>query len=229
MKKTSKTKAQSCMIREVGLACLLLLAIVLVPVEAYAQDSSPAQTQGKQTPPDPPENDAGQGAQQDEKKPDGTDVGEETLVDMTLQRLERRAVNKNSLEPPQTNPRDMASMFYTAEQYQLLLDAIETFKLRGPLTQTTPVDKSGKPKDPGIRELSLSGIAYMSKNKWVVWLNGKRLTPKSLPKEILDIEVHENYVEMKWFDPFTELIYPIRLRPHQRFNLDMRIFLPGNL
>jgi hypothetical protein len=32
---------------------------------------------------------------------------------------------------------------------------------------------------------------------------------------------------MKWFDEYTNQVFPIRLRPHQRFNIDARMFLPG--
>ena len=79
----------------------------------------------------------------------------------------------------------------------------------------------------GIREISLSGILFKGKDSWVVWLNGKRLAPDALPKEVIDIKVAESHVDLRWFDAYTNLIYPIRIRPHQRFNLDTRIFLPG--
>jgi hypothetical protein len=79
----------------------------------------------------------------------------------------------------------------------------------------------------GIRELSLSGIVYKSPTDWTVWMNGQRLKPDALPREIMDIKVHKKYIDLKWYDASSNLIYPIRLRPHQRFNLDSRMFLPG--
>ena len=68
---------------------------------------------------------------------------------------------------------------------------------------------------------------YSQADNWVVWLNGQRVTPEAIPKEIMDIKVRKDYVELKWYDSFSNLIYPVRLQPHQRFNLDSRIFLPG--
>ena len=81
--------------------------------------------------------------------------------------------------------------------------------------------------DPGIRNISLSGIAYEGSKNWTIWLNGQRVTPKAIPKEALDLKVFKEYIEIKWFDEYTNRIIPIRLRPHQRFNIDTRIFLPG--
>jgi len=81
--------------------------------------------------------------------------------------------------------------------------------------------------DPGLRNISLSGIAYNGYKNWTIWLNGQRVTPKAIPKEALDLKVFKEYIEIKWFDEYTNRIIPIRLRPHQRFNIDTRIFLPG--
>ncbi len=89
-------------------------------------------------------------------------------------------------------------------------------------------DLEVKPRPPPEeRELFLSGIVYKQGKNWTIWLNGKRVTPDALPVEILDLKVYKTYVEMKWFDEYTNQIFPIRLRPHQRFNIDTRIFLPG--
>ncbi len=80
---------------------------------------------------------------------------------------------------------------------------------------------------PEERDIRLGGIVYRKKGDWTIWLNGKRVTPEALPEEILDLRVFKDYVEIKWFDEYTDQIFPIRLRPHQRFNIDTRIFLPG--
>ncbi len=90
-------------------------------------------------------------------------------------------------------------------------------------------DQAPKPKPPPEqREIRLGGLVYHGKKDWVIWLNDKRVTPDALPTEVLDLIVYKEYVEMKWFDEWSNQIYPIRLRPHQRFNIDTRIFLPGN-
>ncbi|MGB0720084.1 MAG: hypothetical protein ACPGRX_06400 [Bdellovibrionales bacterium] len=77
------------------------------------------------------------------------------------------------------------------------------------------------------RDIYLSGIVYEGAKEWVIWLNGARVTPDALPKEALDLKVYKDYIEIKWYDEFTNKIFPIRLKPHQRFNIDARIFLPG--
>lgn len=82
-------------------------------------------------------------------------------------------------------------------------------------------------KDPGRRDIELSGIAYKATKNWTIWLNGQRVTPDAIPEEALDLKVFKEYIEIKWFDEYTNRIIPIRLRPHQRFNIDTRIFLPG--
>lgn len=80
---------------------------------------------------------------------------------------------------------------------------------------------------PEARNIALSGIAYKASKNWTIWLNGKRVTPDAIPEEALDLKVFKEYIEIKWYDEYTNRIIPIRLRPHQRFNIDTRIFLPG--
>ena len=88
-------------------------------------------------------------------------------------------------------------------------------------------DGSAQKPPPEERDISLGGIAFNDTKSWTIWLNGERVTPKAVPEEILDLKVFKNYIEIKWFDEYTNRIIPIRLRPHQRFNIDTRIFLPG--
>lgn len=129
---------------------------------------------------------------------------------------------KNKLRPPDVNPRDLASLFFTKWQYALLQEA-----KRGYLSGQPGPGGGDATASRGIRELSLGGIAYRSAKDWTVWLNGQRLEPTALPPQILDIKVTADHVDLKWFDRASNLIFPIRLRPHQRFNLDARMFLPG--
>jgi hypothetical protein len=93
------------------------------------------------------------------------------------------------------------------------------------LNQQADVEKVKPP--PEERYVSLSGIAFNAKEKWTIWLNGERVTPDAIPPEVLDLKVFSKYIEIKWYDDYTNRIIPIRLRPHQRFNIDTRIFLPG--
>lgn len=126
-------------------------------------------------------------------------------------------------------PDDIKTLFFTRWQHALLLEA------KPGLWRTRQLEEYEKNRDPGKepprirgpRELSLGGIVYTAGDEWVVWLNGQLLTPEAIPKEVMDIQVKKDLIELKWYDSWTNLIYPIRLRPHQRFNLDTKIFLPG--
>jgi len=83
------------------------------------------------------------------------------------------------------------------------------------------------PPPPEERYIRLGGILFNSSSDWTIWLNKVRVTPKALPEEILDLRVFKQYVEMKWYDKYTKQILPVRIRPHQSFHMDQRIFLPG--
>ncbi|MCB1782995.1 MAG: hypothetical protein KDI13_03295 [Alphaproteobacteria bacterium] len=126
---------------------------------------------------------------------------------------------------------DIQSLFFTYWQHQAILDAKNS---RGTARAPTaaelnalPGEEKVKPK-PEDREIKLSGIVYADHDDWTIWLNGKRITPNAIPKEVLDLRVFKDYIEVKWLDDYTNQIFPLRLRSHQRFNMDMRIFLPGD-
>ena len=123
------------------------------------------------------------------------------------------------------------SLFFTPAQHALLREARVGFNTRVPTMQD--LKDSGDPNDPNyrpptaLRELTLSGILFNSSDDWTVYLNKTRVTPQSIPAEVVDIKVYKDYIELKWFDQLSNQIYPVRLRPNQRFNLDARIFLPA--
>ena len=127
------------------------------------------------------------------------------------------------------------SLVFTYWEHIALKDARNSRGLVRPPTEAELTrdlkagEQTPKPKPPPEqREIRLGGIVYHGKKDWVIWLNDKRVMPDALPSEVLDLNVYKGYVEMKWFDEWSNQIYPIRLRPHQRFNIDARIFLPGN-
>lgn len=132
------------------------------------------------------------------------------------------------------NPDELQSLFFTFWEHNALKDARNSRGLARPPTDEELrraqelANKSREQIQPGIREIDLGGIVYTSKNDWTIWLNGERITPNALPEEVLDLRVSREYVELKWLDEYTAQIFPIRLRAHQRFNLDSRIFLPGS-
>ncbi|MDD3021315.1 MAG: hypothetical protein PHX61_10135 [Alphaproteobacteria bacterium] len=123
------------------------------------------------------------------------------------------------------------SLFFTPAQHALLREARVGFNTRVPTLQD--LKDSGDPNDPNyrpptsLREVTLSGILYNSPDDWTVYLNKARVTPDSIPSEVVDIKVFKDYIELRWFDQISNQIYPVRLRPNQRFNLDARVFLPA--
>lgn len=135
--------------------------------------------------------------------------------------------------PPITKNSSFPSLFFTYWQHEAILDAKSSRgHVRPPTEAELKAMENGEESliekpDPGPREISLGGIVYEGENNWTIWLNDKRITPKAIPKEILDLRVFKEYIEVKWLDEFSSQIFPIRLRAHERFNLDMRIFLPG--
>lgn len=138
------------------------------------------------------------------------------------------------LAPGELNPNDVPSLVFTFWEHTAIKDARRSRGMVRPPTDDElmkdlkqgPQTFKNKPP-PEERDISLGGIVYVTAEDWTIWLNGKRVTPKALPKEAIDLKVYDGYIEMKWFDEYTNQIFPIRLRPHQRFNIDTRIFLPG--
>jgi hypothetical protein len=140
--------------------------------------------------------------------------------------LQESFQRKSRLRAPDVDPAQLSTLLFTLWQHELLQEAKARFKTRPPGPGETPAGAEGE-KPQGPREISLGGIVFVASNEWTVWLNKVRITPDAIPKEVMDISVTKNYIELKWFDAYTNLIFPVRLRPHQRFNLDNRIFLPG--
>lgn len=138
------------------------------------------------------------------------------------------------------NPNRMRSLVYSEWEHAAVIDAlaardyidVEAYKNRDlggpdvsgedPFDTEEPVNAVNT-----IRELRLGGILYIDRKDWTIWLNGQRVTPSSKPEEVVDLKVYKDYIELKWLDQKTLKVYPIRLRAHQRFNLDNHLFLPG--
>ena len=115
------------------------------------------------------------------------------------------------------------SLFFTPWQHALLQEAKRGFLTR-PVGAASASAQAAKPS---IREISLDGIVYHGPHDWTIYLNSQRVAPNALPEQVMDLKVYNDYVDLKWFDTPNNLIFPIRLRAHQRFNLDARMFLPG--
>lgn len=133
-----------------------------------------------------------------------------------------------------SRPDVMTSILFTRWEHSAIADAKRARGLARPPSEAELARELGANRQierikppPEEREITLGGIVFVRGNDWTIWLNGKRVTPNALPEEIIDLKVYGEYIELKWYDDWTNQIFPLRMRPHQRFNIDTRIFLPG--
>lgn len=92
---------------------------------------------------------------------------------------------------------------------------------------TTAASAAGQPIPPK-RQIRVSGVFYRNADDWIVWMNGKKVTPKTLLPEIVEIHVDsESRVRMKWYDIGLNNILSITLRPHQTYDIVTGVLLPG--
>ncbi len=89
------------------------------------------------------------------------------------------------------------------------------------------LDAQGLPVAPPIRKLRLAGVLYRGPGDWIVWLNGKKIVPGNMPEELKDIDVQADRVTLKWLDAASNRILTIRLRPHQTYDIDLEMVIPG--
>jgi hypothetical protein len=137
-------------------------------------------------------------------------------------------------EPSPVDLNEIPSLFFTKWEHDLLIEARLGATTRPVVDGEDPQDTEifALPDDPAAiagapGEVELGGILYVSPSDWVIWLNGARVTPTAIPTVIMDIKVFKDHVDMEWLDRATNQIYPIRLRAHQKFNLQSRMFLPA--
>lgn len=147
--------------------------------------------------------------------PDPSSEGE------AISRIDREISEKLAYLRPDVDVNAMPSLFMSLWEHDLVIDARRGLITRDPLTG------DGVAADAGPRDIALGGIVYRSSGDWTVWLNSMRVSPTAIPRQVMDLKVFKTYIELEWFDDTTNQIFPIRLRPHQRFNLDTRMFLPG--
>ncbi|MCK6418412.1 MAG: hypothetical protein L6Q57_05675 [Alphaproteobacteria bacterium] len=134
--------------------------------------------------------------------------------------------------PDEVDPSEVPSLLFTFWEHESLMDARNSIGVVRAPTQAEidddrPLSEPKQKPPPEMRYITLGGIVFAGDKDWTIWLNGQRVEPKAVPPEVIDLKVYKDYVDIKWFDDYTNQIYPIRLRPHQRFNIDTRIFLPG--
>jgi hypothetical protein len=130
-------------------------------------------------------------------------------------------------EPPLY--RRISSLFFTYWQHEAIRDAKNSRGLARPPTEAElkAAEDAGPKTKPEDRDIRLGGIVYTGPKDWTIWLNEQRVTPDAIPPQVLDLRVYKHHIEIKWLDEYTNSVFPLRLRAHERFNLDTRIFLPG--
>ena len=82
-------------------------------------------------------------------------------------------------------------------------------------------------KIPMVRKITLSGVAFKNPKQWVVWINGQKISPGYLLKEIVDIQVEQDAVHLKWFDIGLNGVLNITLHPHETYDIVAGVLLPG--
>lgn len=126
----------------------------------------------------------------------------------------------------------MPSLFFTKWERDLLIEARNGAMVRpvvpGDAGSELLSDDGSAAGLNSPREINLSGIAYVSPVSWTIWLNNIRITPTALLPEIMDLTVYKDRIEIEWLDRQTNQIYPIRLRTHEKFNIDTRMFLSAD-
>ncbi len=188
--------------------CILMAVIILLPINnIYAKDindtnKSPEAIKNKKV------------------------LSEQEKIEQMEKEIADMLSEENDFRPLAIN-----SLLFTSWEHALIRDAKSAFNTALPsereLLESQIEDEFNKEEINSVREISLGGLLFVSPDRWTLWLNNERITPQTLPEEIMDIKVHKEYIELLWHDKKDNLLYPIRLRPHQRFNLDVRMFLPG--
>ena len=137
--------------------------------------------------------------------------------------MRRRALEVDGVDVPSSQ----SSLFFTPREIGLIAEAREGFVARVATEAEIARSQDPSQRPRGPREVALGGVLFVDNDEWTVWINKQKITPNRIPPEITDIKVGQDYVQIKWYDAYTNQIFPIKLRPQQRFNIDTRIFLPG--
>lgn len=202
---------------------IFIFAALLVSSAVYAQDETQDETVAEES-----VEESENQAVSEEKEVEATEnkdfLSNENpyIADMVL-RSQLRDKNSKRLS--------RLSLFFTPGELNLIRDAEKGLVSR-PVTETEikeaekEIAQNIRPPR-GPREIEMGGIIYQSENDWAVWINGQKITPDRIPEEILDIRVYRDTVQLKWFDAYTNQVFPVKMKSHQRFNIDTRIFLPG--
>jgi len=125
---------------------------------------------------------------------------------------------KPPFKVPTNEPPFNDSLLFEVEQLRQIQYAIDGYVMSlGRKESPVPV----------TRLIKLAGVIYKSTDNWVIWLNGKRVTPDRLLPEIVDIHVKKDKVYLKWFDKGLRDVILITLKPHHTYDIGAGVLLPG--
>lgn len=125
----------------------------------------------------------------------------------------------------QAAPRE--SLFFSQSELAAIMRANQGFV--APKAEK-PVATGQQPvQDRGRRILTLSGIVYNGSKDWTIWLNGERVTPKNIPQNVKSLKVQQDSIRLRWHDVFYNRILNLTLRPHQQYNIDLDLIIPGTM
>ncbi len=93
---------------------------------------------------------------------------------------------------------------------------------------TGGVGPNGAPLPPPVYSvIRVYGVFYRAPDDWIVWINGRKVTPGALLPEIRGIEVEKSsHVHLKWYDQALNSIIAVTMRPHQTYDVQTGILLP---
>lgn len=217
------------MIARAGLAVILFFGLMVLTAHSAIAQNAAVTSPGGSSPGasvSPPTNAVSVPDTDKADTPDNADPSKDPLMSVSISQSMQ---NLSRLRQPDVKPQELSSLFFTLWQYQLLQDAKRLYHTHPVPIEDIKNSGDARAKPRSVRELSVGGILYRGPEDWTVYLNGQRITQdrNTLPDQVMDIKVAEDHIDLKWFDTFTNLIFPVRLREHQRFNLDVRMFITG--
>jgi hypothetical protein len=113
----------------------------------------------------------------------------------------------------------------------LLFTPLEILSIRnalkgGSTAEAVPVEQKNY-NIPQVRRIIVSGIVYRNPEDWIVWINNKKMTPEDVLPEVVSVAVHEDKVDLEWYDIGLNDVIKIRMRPHQIYDIVTGVLLPG--
>lgn len=127
--------------------------------------------------------------------------------------------SKDDIQKPFTR-----SLFYTKQDLVQISKALNGQSVN----LDTPVSGGAGEVIPQVRTITLTGVLYKGPGDWLIWLNGQKLNPRNLLREIYEIEVFkDSRVRLKWYDIGLDGVIDVTLRPHQKYDIVTGLLLPA--